>query len=46
MKEKLEKKLVELAKQKEQIVAQLNAVMGAEQVIQAMLEEEAKNDSK
>lgn len=43
MKDKLEKKLVELAKQKEQIVAQLNAVMGAEQVIQAMLEEENKN---
>ena len=46
MKEKLEKKLVELAKQKEQIVAQLNAIMGAEQVIQTMLEEENKYDNK
>ena len=44
MKEKLEKKLTELAQQKEQIVAQLNAIMGAEQVIKSMLEECDKDE--
>lgn len=46
MEEKMRNKLNELAKQKEQIMAQLNAVMGAEQVLLALLGEEGgHNDS-
>ncbi len=37
MEEKIRQKLIELAKQKENILAQLNAVMGAEQVLTALL---------
>ena len=46
MEEKMRNKLNELAKQKEQIMAQLNAVMGTEQVLLALLGEEVEhNDS-
>ena len=38
MEEKIRQKLEELAKQKEQILAQLNAILGAEQALQALLE--------
>ena len=38
MEEKIKQKLDELAKQKEQILAQLNAILGAEQALQALLE--------
>ena len=46
MEEKIREKLKELASQKEQIMAQLNAIMGAEQVLNALLngEEEVKSD--
>ena len=44
MKELIEKKLKELAQQKEQALAQLNAILGAEQALTALLEEEAKTD--
>lgn len=37
MEEKIRQKLIELAKQKENILAQLNAIMGAEQVLTALL---------
>jgi hypothetical protein len=36
--EKIRAKLAELAKTKEQILAQLNAVLGAEQALQELLE--------
>ena len=39
MEEKIRKKLEELAKQKEQTLAQLNAILGAEQALQALLEQ-------
>lgn len=46
MEEKMRNKLNELAKQKELIMAQLNAVMGAEQVLLALLGKEVeRNDS-
>ena len=38
MEEKIREKLAELAKQKEQTLAQLNAILGAEQALQALLE--------
>ena len=45
MEEKIRQKLSELAKQKESILAQLNAIMGAEQVLTALLNgEEVKTD--
>ena len=45
MEEKIREKLKELASQKEQIMAQLNAIMGAEQVLAALVnEEEVKSD--
>ena len=45
MEEKIREKLKELASQKEQIMAQLNAIMGAEQVLMALLTgEEVKKD--
>lgn len=45
MEEKMREKLKELSAQKEQIMAQLNAIMGAEQVILSLLNEgeEVKN---
>lgn len=47
MEEKIRQKLIELAKQKESILAQLNAIMGAEQVLIALLngEEVKTNDN-
>lgn len=44
MEEKIREKLKELASQKEQIMAQLNAIMGAEQVLNALLGEEVKDN--
>jgi hypothetical protein len=40
MEEKIKAKLEELAKAKENAVAQLNAIIGAEQVLREMLEKE------
>ena len=40
MEEKIKQKLDELAKQKEQVLAQLNAILGAEQALQALLDKE------
>lgn len=37
MEEKVKTKLSELAKQKEQILAQLNAILGAEQILNELL---------
>ena len=39
MEEKIKQKLEELAKQKEQTLAQLNAILGAEQALKALLEQ-------
>lgn len=44
MKEQIIAKLDELSKQKEQAVAQLNAILGAEQALQELLKEAEKND--
>ena len=40
MEEKIRQKLEERAKQKEQTLAQLNAILGAEQALQALLDKE------
>ena len=42
MEEKVRAKLAELAQQKEQALAQLNAILGAEQALQQLLEPERK----
>ena len=42
MEEKIKQKLEELAKQKEQTLAQLNAILGAEQALQTLLEQKEK----
>jgi hypothetical protein len=39
MQEKIQAKLAELAQQKEQALAQLNAILGAEQALKSLLEE-------
>lgn len=39
MKEQIKTKLDEIAKQKEQALAQLNAILGAEQALKSLLEE-------
>ena len=44
MEEKLKKKLEEIEKQKEQTLAQLNAILGAEQAIKSLLEEGEKSE--
>ncbi len=44
MKEQIKKKLDELSKQKEQALAQLNALLGAEQALTSLLEE-CENDA-
>ena len=45
MEEKIRQKLIELAKQKEQTLAQLNAILGAEQALESLLNrEEVKTD--
>jgi hypothetical protein len=43
MEEKIQAKLAELAQQKEQALAQLNAILGAEQALQQLLEPEPVN---
>ena len=42
MRKQIEKKLMELNRQKEQAMANLNAVMGAIQVLQELLEDAEK----
>jgi hypothetical protein len=42
MQAKIQAKLTELAQQKEQALAQLNAILGAEQALQQLLETEQK----
>lgn len=44
MEEKLKNKLEEIEKQKEQALAQLNAILGAEQAIKSLLEEGEKSE--
>ncbi len=44
MKQKIKDKLKELQAQKEQVMAQLNAIMGAEQVLNDLLKKEVKKD--
>ena len=45
MEERIQAKLVELAQQKEQALAQLNAILGAEQALQQLLEPEKKGEA-
>jgi len=42
--ERIQVKLKELAQQKEQALAQLNAILGAEQALQQLLEPEKKEE--
>ena len=42
MEKKIQAKLAELAQQKEQALAQLNAILGAEQALRQLLEPEEK----
>lgn len=44
MEDKIKVKLAELAAQKEQALAQLNAILGAEQALKQLLETEAVSD--
>ena len=44
MTERIQAELAKLAQQKEQVLAQLNAILGAEQALQALLEPEAKEE--
>jgi hypothetical protein len=44
MEDKIKAKLVELVAQKEQALAQLNAILGAEQALKQLLEMEAVSD--
>lgn len=44
MEEKIKEKLAELAKAKEQAVAQLNALLGAEQALNELLKSEKEGD--
>ena len=46
MEARIKAKLKELAEQKEQALAQLNAILGAEQALQQLLEPEGANDAK
>jgi len=43
--ERIRAKLTELAQQKEQALAQLNAILGAEQALQQLLEPEKKEET-
>ncbi len=43
MEERIKQKLEELTKQKEQALAQLNAILGAEQALKALLEGDENN---
>jgi hypothetical protein len=45
MEERIQAKLAELAQQKEQALAQLNAILGAEQALQQLLEPEKKEEA-
>ena len=45
MEDRIRVKLTELAQQKEQALAQLNAILGAEQALQQLLEPEKKEDA-
>ena len=45
MEEQIRLKLAELAQQKEQAYAQLNAIIGAEQVLQRLLEPEKNEEA-
>ena len=44
MEDKIKVKLAELAAQKEQALAQLNAILGAEQALRQLLEKEVTPD--
>ena len=44
MEEKIRAKLAELQTQKEQALAQLNAILGAEQALTQLLEKEVQSD--
>ena len=46
MEDKIKVKLAELAAQKEQALAQLNAILGAEQALKQLLETEAASDER
>ncbi|NLO45485.1 MAG: hypothetical protein GX107_03165 [Clostridiales bacterium] len=46
MEEKIKAKLTELAAQKEQALAQLNAILGAEQALKQLLETEVITDER
>jgi len=43
--ERIQAKLKELAQQKEQALAQLNAILGAEQALQQLLEPDKKEEA-
>jgi hypothetical protein len=45
MNDRIQAKLTELAQQKEQALAQLNAILGAEQALQQLLEPEKKEEA-
>jgi len=45
MEDRIRKELEKLAQQKEQALAQLNAILGAEQALQLLLEPEKKEDA-
>ena len=44
MEERIRNELEKLAQQKEQVMYQLNAILGAEQALQLLLEPEAKEE--
>ena len=44
MEDRIRKELEKLAQQKEQALAQLNAILGAEQTLRQLLEPEAKEE--
>jgi len=45
MEERIRNELAKLAQQKEQALAQLNAILGAEQALQQLLEPEEKEEA-
>ena len=45
MEDRIQAKLKELGQQKEQALAQLNAILGAEQALQQLLEPEKKEEA-
>ena len=46
MEKRIQAKLDELAQQKEQTIAQLNAILGAEEILRALLEPEPEAKKK